>query len=121
MIPIVVFDDRCYLCSKFAKIVNFLSKGAITTIGHYSYRGMEIREQILDKSALEMFWLIDDQAAYGGRAALLPLILQIFKAKRKNSIQIIENKDCNQGCKNIKSVFLRSTNLLSKSKKIKLK
>ena len=121
LIPIVVFDDQCYLCSKFAKIVDFLSRGSFTIIGHYSNSGKEIGEQILDESALEMFWFINKRAAYGGRAALFPLIYGIFATKRKKIIQSIQNGDCIQGCKNAKSVFLRSASLLSKSKKIKLK
>lgn len=121
MVPIIVFDDKCYLCSKFAKFVYFLSRGKFTIIGHYSQQGMKIREQILDDSALEMFWLIDEQAAYGGRAALFPLLLQIFKSKKDKPLQNTEDKECHQGCKTVKSVFVRSASLLSKSKKIKLK
>ena len=121
MVPIVVFDDKCYLCSKFAKFVYFLSRGKVTTIGHFSHQGMQIREQILDDSALEMFWLIDEKAAYGGRAALFPLLLQIFKSKRDKPSQTNKDNKCLQGCKTVKSVFVRSVSLLSKSKKIKLK
>jgi len=121
MIPIVLFDDKCYLCSKFAKIVNFLSGGSLTIIGHYSNQGQMIRNQILDNSALEMFWLIDEKMAYGGRAALIPLIIRIFTLKKKKNIQISDVNECNQGCKNVKYIFLRSASLLSKSKKIKLK
>ena len=43
-------------------------------VGHYSNFGKKIREEILDDSALEMFWFIDENTASGGRAALLPLI-----------------------------------------------
>ena len=35
-IPIVLFDDQCYVCIKFATIVNFLAKSKITMVGHYS-------------------------------------------------------------------------------------
>ena len=61
-IPIVVFDDLCYLCTKFAKVVNYFAGGKITIIGHYSKNGEEIRNQILDDNALEMFWLIDEKS-----------------------------------------------------------
>ncbi len=84
-IPIVVYDDQCYLCTKFAKMVNFLSRGNLTIIGHYSNEGEEIRNQILDDSALEMFWVIDEKTAYGGRAALIPLIRAIITSKKKKS------------------------------------
>ena len=77
-IPIVLFDDQCYVCIKFATIVNFLAKGKITMVGHYSNFGIKIRNEILDESALEMFWFIAKKRASGGRAALFPLIKAIF-------------------------------------------
>ena len=42
-IPIVLFDDQCYVCIKFATIVNILAKGKITMVGHYSNFGIKIR------------------------------------------------------------------------------
>ena len=120
-IPIVVYDDQCYLCTKFAKVVNFLSKGNLAIIGHYSNQGIQIRNQLLDNSALEMFWLIDKNMAYGGRAAIFPLIRAMFKSKKKRSSEIKFQDNCTQECKTVKSVFIRSASLLSNSKKIKLK
>lgn len=118
--PIVVFDDLCYLCTKFANMVNFLSRGNLTIIGHYSNQGEEIRDIILDDSALEMFWVIDKKIAYGGRAAIFPLIRAIITAKKENSSKIKFESTCNQECKTVKSVFIRSASLLSNSKKIEL-
>jgi len=119
--PIVVYDDQCYLCTKFAKIVNFLARGNLTIIGHYSNRGEEIRNQILGESALDMFWLIDEKNAYGGRAALFPLIRSIITSKKKKSNEMKFDSNCEQECKTVKSVFLRSASLLSNSKTIELK
>ena len=120
-IPIAVYDDQCYLCTKFARIVNFLARGNITIIGHYSNQGEEIRNQILDDSALEMFWLIDEKIAYGGRAALIPLIQSILTSKKKRTNKMKLDTSCEQECKTVKSVFIRSASLLSNSKKIVLK
>ncbi|MCH7757955.1 MAG: hypothetical protein IIA19_05720 [Thaumarchaeota archaeon] len=119
--PIVVYDDQCYLCTKFAKIVNFLARGNLTIIGHYSNQGEEIRNQILDESALDMFWLIDEKTAHGGRAALLPLIQALITSKKKTSNKMKFNSNCEQECKTVKSVFIRSASLLSNSKTIELK
>lgn len=118
--PIIVYDNQCYLCSKFAKIVNQLSRGEITMVGHYSELGKTIREEILDESALEMFWFINKKNAFGGRAALLPMIKEMMSFKRKNTIPAKINNECNQDCKTMKSVFIRSASLLSNSKKIDL-
>ena len=67
-----------------------------------------------------MFWFIDGKTAYGGRAALLPLISGIFHANGKSDGLSIQ-ESCDIGCKNTKAVFLRSFSLISHSKKIKLK
>ena len=50
--------------------------------------GIKIRKEILDESALEMFWFIDTNTAYGGRAALGPLFSAIFNVSKKK----IKNK-----------------------------
>ena len=119
-IPIVLFDDQCYVCIKFATIVNFLARGKITMVGHYSDFGIKIRNEILDKSALEMFWFIDKKRASGGRAALFPLIKSVFSTKsRKRKFAQLDNI-CSKDCKTVKSVFVRSFTLITSSKKIDL-
>ena len=118
-IPIVLFDDECYVCIKFASIVNFFARGKITMVGHYSNFGKKIREEILDDSALEMFWFIDENTARGGRAALLPLIKSIFSSNpRKTKFAQMDNI-CSNECKSAKAVFVRSFTLITNSKKLK--
>lgn len=115
--PIVVYDNQCYLCVKFAKVVDFLSRGRLSFVGHYTKEGEKIRNQILDESALSMFWLIKEKTAYGGRAALIPLCMAIISAKNKKS-KTLNKEECEVNCKNAKSVFVRSASLLTNSKKI---
>jgi len=119
-IPIILYDNQCYLCTEFAKVINFISRGKIAMIGHYSDSGKEIREKILDSSALEMFWFIDKRKAYGGRAAIFPMLKETIFGKRKRIIGTNFDSKCNQDCKTIKAVFLRSASLISNSKKIDL-
>ena len=119
--PLVLYDDQCYLCTKFAKIVNFLAREKISIIGHYSNQGLKIRNMILDESALEMFWFVDKKIAYGGRAALFPLLKSIFTSKKERPNKLNFENNCGQECRTVKSVFLRSASLLSHSKKIVLK
>ena len=120
MVPLVIYDDECYLCIQFAKVVNFLAKGKLRLVGHYTQLGEKLRKTILDSSALEMFWFVDGKTAYGGRAALFPLILAIFRSNGNGqNVSIQESGDI--GCKNSKAVFLRSASLFSHSKKIKIK
>ncbi len=119
-IPIVLFDNQCYLCIKFAKIVNFFARDKITIVGHYSEFGEKIRETILDESALKMFWFISQKRAYGGRAALLPLIKSILSEKTKKSSMSMIDDECKQDCKTVKTVFVRSISLITNSKIIDL-
>jgi len=119
-ITIVLFDNQCYLCTKFAKTVNFFAKGKITMVGHYSEIGRDIRKSILDESALDMFWFINQKRAYGGRAALFPLIKSILSEKTKKSSMFKINDECQQDCKTVKAVFVRSSSLITNSKIIDL-
>jgi len=118
--PIVLFDDQCYVCIKFATIINFLARNRITMVGHYSDFGTKIRNEILDESALEMFWFIDEKMASGGRAALFPLIKSIFSTKAEKSKFTQINDICSENCKSTRSVFVRSFSLITNSKKINL-
>ena len=120
MTPLVIYDNECYLCIQFAKFVNFLAKGRLRFVGHYTDFGKKIRENTLDSNALEMFWFIDSNTAHGGRAALVPLFSAIFNvSKKKIQNKIVENS-CELGCKSPSAVFFRSASLLTNSKKIKI-
>ena len=119
--PLVIYDNECYLCVQFAKFVNFLTKGRLRLVGHYTDFGKQIRDSILDSSALEMFWFIDEKTAYGGRAAIGPLFSAILHVNGKN----IRKKNIGDsrilGCKSPKAVFFRSASLLTHSKRINLR
>ena len=118
--PLVIYDNECYLCVQFAKFVNFLTKGKLRLVGHYTDFGKQIRESILDSNALEMFWFIDSNTAYGGRAALGPLFSAIFNVSKKKTQNKIDENSCELGCKSPSAVFFRSASLLTNSKKIKI-
>ena len=89
-------------------------------MGHYTDFGKKIRENALDSNALEMFWFIDSNTAYGGRAAVGPLFSAIFNVSKKNIQNKIVENSCELGCKSPSAVFFRSASLLTNSKKIKI-
>lgn len=120
MVPLVIYDNKCYLCTKFAKIVDFVAGKRLTLVGHYTDLGEKLRGQILDFSALEMFWFVDGKTAFGGRAALIPLILSIIRRNGKKSHHPEDKATCDMECKTAKAVFLRSASLFSHSKKIRI-
>ena len=120
IVPIVIYDNACHLCIKFANSVNFLTRGRITLVGHYTEMGEKLRKKYLDSSATDMFWFIDGKNAYGGRSALLPLMRGIIFSKRNTSSQNVVEKSCNVGCTAPNAVFVRSASLLTHSRKIKI-
>ena len=120
-LPLMVFDDKCYVCIKFAKIVNYLTKGRLRMVGHYTEFGKLIRDDFLSDDALEMFWFINKSTAYGGRAALRPLISIIFNLDGTDANKISIQESCDIGCKDSLAVFFRSASLITHSKKIDLK
>jgi|TARA_B110000263_G_scaffold205431_1_gene186004 hypothetical protein len=119
-LPLMIYDDKCYVCIKFAKLVNFLAKGKLRMIGHYTNFGKKIRDEILDDDALEMFWYIDKKIAYGGRAAIIPLLSAIMKVHGRKFNEVTIQESCNIGCKDSLAVFFRSASLITHSKKIKI-
>jgi predicted DCC family thiol-disulfide oxidoreductase YuxK len=119
--PLVLYDNQCYLCVKFAKTVNFLARGRLRIVGHYTDLGKKLRDDILDSSALEMFWFVNRKTAYGGRAALLPLMSAIIRVNGRSAVDLNIQESCDLDCKTTKAVFVRSASLLTNSKKIKIK
>lgn len=120
MVPFIIYDNRCYLCTKFARIVDFVAGRRLALVGHYTDLGEKIRGQILDSSALEMFWFVDGKTAFGGRAALIPLISAIIRRDTSTGHRMADGAACGTECKSAKAVFLRSASLLSHSKKIRI-
>ena len=119
-LPIVLFDNQCYWCEKFIKIMNFFARDKIPVVGHYSDFGIKIRNKILDESALDMFWFINKNMAYGGRAAIIPLVNTILFRRTKNVTKIKVKDECQQNCKTVKAFFTRTSSLFRNSKTIKI-
>ena len=122
-IPVVIYDDKCYLCAKFAEIINLFARGRLLIVGHYSDIGMKFKSEIFPQNydSTKMFWFVDNKTAYGGRAALIPLISSILTSKIKPSVQWNIQSSCSTECKTPKAVFLRSKSLFTNSEKIPLK
>ena len=119
-LPLMIYDDKCYVCIKFAKIMNFLAKGKLRMIGHYTEFGEKIRKEVLEEDALEMFWYIDKNTAYGGRAAIMPLLSAIFRIHGKGFNKVTIQESCDIGCKDSLAVFFRSASLITHSRKINI-
>ena len=123
LLPVMIYDNSCYLCSKFAMIINFFARGRLLIVGHYSDLGMKLKSKIFPQNydSTRMFWFVDNKMAYGGRAALIPLISHILTSKTKSSVQLDIQSSSGTECKTPKAVFLRSKSLFTNSEKIPLK
>lgn len=123
ILPLMIYDDMCYLCAKFAKIVSIFARKKILIVGHYTDFGMKIKAEIFSNNydSTKMFWFVVDKTAYGGRAAILPLISSVFRSKIKPLVQYEVPASCDVDCKTPKAVFLRTKSLFSNSEKIKIK
>ncbi len=99
-----------------------LSRNKFLIVGHYSDSGMKIKSKIFEEEydSTKMFWFVTRDIAYGGRAAILPLIREIFVGSSNNFSQ--ENHFQNVcDCKTPKEFFTRTKSLLSNSEKIYLR
>ncbi|MFQ5921068.1 MAG: hypothetical protein ACE5JV_03530 [Nitrososphaerales archaeon] len=79
--PVLIYDNYCVACTRFAKTSVTLSRNRIYAVGHYTAEGMRIKSRIFPKrvDAESMFWLVGDRKAFGGRSGLLPLAREIVK------------------------------------------
>ena len=84
MMPLVVYDDRCAPCTSFAGAVGALARGRLPLVGHHTELGRRLRAGLLGgDAALDMFWVVDGDVAYGGRAALLPLLRAVWSCRSR--------------------------------------
>jgi hypothetical protein len=89
--PLLIYDDKCSSCAKFAKAAARLSRGWIRIAGHYySQQAIDTKKMIFPSNydATKMFWLINRKGAYGARLGLFQvvkeIIIGIFKDFSKN-------------------------------------
>lgn len=118
--PIMIYDNLCLSCTKYAKYANKLAKGNITMIGHYTTEGKEIKQKIFPEGydGLEMSWFVTDTHAFGGRKGLLQFLKYILSGKKRHGHKRndFDFSMCNTDCRTVKGVFIRSCSILTCSK-----
>ena len=138
--PLLIYDDKCSSCAKFAKIATTLSRGWIRIAGHYySQESLDAKKMIFpsDFDPTKMFWLINKKGAHGARSGLFQvvkeIIVGIFKSILKKN-KYYSNKDyksnsvlaCNynekeSSCMSTKNTLSRIFNMMKNSYKINFK
>jgi hypothetical protein len=131
-IPLLIYDDKCSSCTKFAKTVNTLSRGRIRIAGHYySQEAIEAKKIIFPTNfdSTMMFWLINNKGAHGARAGFFQVLKEIaigfFKGKetkRNNNTSnnydlSCEDKDSVISCDTPEGILKRIINMIKNSKK----
>lgn len=99
--PLLIYDDKCYLCTKFAFTAKKLARGRINLVGHYSEEGIIIKKKIFPPGfdPTTMFWLVKNDQVFGGRSGLFPLAIEIMKNMFKPS-SVDNISDINMICSN---------------------
>lgn len=129
--PLLIYDDKCSSCTRFAKAAGILSKGWIRTEGHYySEEAIEARKIIFPANydATKMFWLINRNGAYGARLGLVQVAKEIMSGlfKRKevkndnnnkgtNYVLACDYKDQMMPCGSTENTLRRITNMMRNS------
>ena len=81
--PILLFDNDCGVCSRFALLVMRSSRNWVETIGLTTSRGLRIKSDFFDAMDRpdEMFWLLIGDTGFGGRSGLLPLLREVVRGR----------------------------------------
>lgn len=78
--PLLLYDDGCGPCTRFARAASSLSRGWIRTAGHSSQVAVKAKLAVFpsDYDATKMFWLINRHGAFGARSGIAPLAREII-------------------------------------------
>jgi hypothetical protein len=143
--PLLIYDDMCSSCTRFAKTAAKMSRGWIRIAGHYkSQEAVKVKKAIFPNNydATRMFWLINKKGAFGARFGLKQTAKEIlignfkwfedkYRRRTKNNngdansslkdeneaIQIQCNYKDESSCMSTKSSLNRLFNMLKNSEK----
>lgn len=123
MFPVLIYDNLCTSCTKYAQYVDRLMPNKITMLGHYTIEGKGFKETFFPKGyeGLDMSWFVTKEKAFGGRKGLQQLIKYALSFKKvnlpKNNFDLTE---CTTDCRTVKGVMIRSCSILTDGKVIEI-
>ena len=131
--PLLIYDDKCSSCTKFAKAAAKLSRGWIRVAGHYfSQEAIDAKKMVFppDYDPTKMFWLINKKGAFGARSGLFQTLIEILTGNFKNMSKNKYSKDHNiklvttvcdyndkESCMSAKTTLSRMYNMMRNSDK----
>ncbi len=121
---ILLYDNKCYYCSRFATLAAKLTANRLTLVGLYSKDGDELKSSFPKGiNMYEMFWLIDGSYAYGGLYGLFKLLTVIITnllSVNNNHIPMVIKYECSKHDYDDCRLSYRVYNLVTKRSKVKL-
>jgi len=137
--PVLIYDNYCSSCSKFANFIYNLSKKEIEILGHFDIeRSTELKELVFSnysKDPTRMFWYVKADKAYASRKGLFYVISDLIKINlgliNYKNVQLVDqkfSKSCyignnfysQYGCgDSTKSVFKRISYLIQNTDSIR--
>jgi hypothetical protein len=78
---LLIYDDMCSSCTRFAKTAVRMSRGWIRIAGHYkSQEAINVKKTIFPNNydATRMFWLVNKKGAFGARSGLTKTAKEIL-------------------------------------------
>ena len=123
--PLLIYDDECSSCGKFAQIASILSRGWIRTAGHYYSEEEKNAKKLIfppNYDPTKMFWLINENGAFGARSGLLPVMKEIIKGifkggKNLDNYNIVCGYTKEMSCISTKNTIKRIANMMRTSGK----
>lgn len=123
--PLLIYDDKCSSCGKFAQIASILSRGWIRTAGHYYSEEAKNAKKLIfppNYDPTKMFWLINENGAFGARSGLLPVMKEIIKGifkggKHLDNYNIVCGYTKEMSCISTKNTIKRIANMMRTSGK----
>ena len=132
--PLLIYDDKCSSCTKFANAAAKLSRGWIRIAGHYfSQEALDAKQTVFPPGydPTKMFWLINKRGAFGARSGLFQTIKEIitgnFKSTSKNkyskdhNIKLAAATGCSysdrESCMSTRTTLSRMYNMMRNSDK----
>ena len=81
--PILLFDNDCGVCSRFARLVGKGSRNWVEVVGLNTSRGIRIKSEFFEAKDKpdDMFWLLIGDVGFGGRSGLLPLAREVVRGR----------------------------------------
>lgn len=98
--PVLIYDNYCSSCSKFANVIYRLSKKKIEILGHFdTERSTELKDLVFSnysKDPTRMFWYVKRDRAYASRKGLVQVIMDLIGINlgliRYKNVQLVDQK-----------------------------